>query len=411
MTKRNIYICLIAAALSAYSSTSLAQGTQKSINSRLDELESKISQISQASSKSTLTTALENARLSGRLHIDGKWYNNKESDAKKDGIDIRRARLAIDGNIGKDFYYKFDNSFTNNKSELFDAYIAYIAIPETEFRVGHYRPPFSLEQLVGSNTMVFIERSVVSTSSPGRHVGFQASTYNAKWHATAGIFGETTGNESRTDDSQTSASARVVYAPVNNLSSLIHLGLAGFYASKNRNTAVTGANTTANAIDKEYFLEAEMIVRQGSTEFQAEYTYNHVNYDKNARGAGLVSTTGLRGDFNGYYAQISTLLTGEHRDYKTKTGIVSGFKVNSPVDKNGIGAWEIAARYASDNRNDNYRSNLINGGNTKELTLGVNWYLNDNVRMMFNYQNVDRNTRTAINQRYDGFSVRTQLIF
>lgn len=414
MTK--VYFITIISALTlfctsnSFAKTSSQQDNQQNIDARLKQLEEKFAILSK---KTPATSALENIKISGRLHVDGKWFNEKtNNDSKKDGIDIRRARLAIEGDINNEFHYKFDNDFANNASNLADAYIAYTAIDNAQIRVGSYRPPFSLEQLVSSNSMVFIERSVASTHSPVRHVGFEASAHNQKWHFAAGLFGESTGNQNRTDDSEFSASARTTFAPINNESSLLHVGIAGFHASKNRNTAQTGANITANPIDKQYFIEAELLARQGSTELQAEYTYNNITYDKNDAGTGAVATTGLKASFNSYYIQIATILTGEHRSYSTKNGTVSGFKVKSPFDKNsGTGAWEIAARYSNDNRNDIYNSTAISLGNTKEITLGVNWYMNNNVRIMLNYQNVETRTQTALSQRYNGVTIRTQLIF
>ena len=50
-------------------------------------------------------------------------------------------------------------------------------------------------------------------------------------------------------------------------------------------------------------------------------------------------------------------------------------------DKRGWGAWEVAARYGAVDLNDG----PVRGGEHTSLTLGVNWFLNQNVRLTANY--------------------------
>lgn len=46
----------------------------------------------------------------------------------------------------------------------------------------------------------------------------------------------------------------------------------------------------------------------------------------------------------------------------------------------GHGTWEIAARYSYLNLNDG----PIDGGRINDVTLGLNWYLNQYTKMQFN---------------------------
>jgi phosphate-selective porin OprO/OprP len=88
--------------------------------------------------------------------------------------------------------------------------------------------------------------------------------------------------------------------------------------------------------------------------------------------------------FWGGYLQVSYFLTGEHRIYDTANGIFLRIKPKQNFHplRGGWGAWEVAARLSYldlNNRGD------IKGGQETNLTLGLNWYLNPNIRFMFNY--------------------------
>jgi phosphate-selective porin OprO/OprP len=81
---------------------------------------------------------------------------------------------------------------------------------------------------------------------------------------------------------------------------------------------------------------------------------------------------------------VSYFLTGEHRSYSKNKGAFDRVKPkqNFGLDKEkGWGAWEIAGRYSYLDLSDGG----ISGGELDDFTLGVNWYLYPNVRIMGNY--------------------------
>jgi phosphate-selective porin OprO/OprP len=61
------------------------------------------------------------------------------------------------------------------------------------------------------------------------------------------------------------------------------------------------------------------------------------------------------------------------------------------------GAWEIALRLSHLDLNDG----AISGGKEDNTTVGVNWYLNADTRLMVNYVSADLEERTG----YDDGSV------
>jgi phosphate-selective porin OprO/OprP len=100
---------------------------------------------------------------------------------------------------------------------------------------------------------------------------------------------------------------------------------------------------------------------------------------------------------HGCYAYVSYFVTGEARAYDRKEGAFDRIRVLSPFLwlkghpnlGRGPGAWELVARFAYLDFNDpnmpKTSDGLKQGDSLAETTLGVNWYLNENARLMFNY--------------------------
>ena len=92
-----------------------------------------------------------------------------------------------------------------------------------------------------------------------------------------------------------------------------------------------------------------------------------------------------------------------------------GITPTGPIT-NGWGAWEVALRYSTidldDHVFDPVATNRVRGGSQDIWTLGLNWYLNNAVKVQLNYQNVDVDRLNAsgdsIGQDLDQVSMRLQ---
>ncbi len=117
--------------------------------------------------------------------------------------------------------------------------------------------------------------------------------------------------------------------------------------------------------------------------------------------------------FWGHCMYLSYFFTGEHRAHDRSKGMFSRIypKQDFSRSKRTWGAWEMALRHSFIDLNDGG----IKGGKERNVTLGLNWYLNSNMRMMFNYIRAkieDRSNRRVID---DGtaniFQTRFQISF
>jgi phosphate-selective porin OprO/OprP len=101
--------------------------------------------------------------------------------------------------------------------------------------------------------------------------------------------------------------------------------------------------------------------------------------------------------FHGCHADCGYFVTGEHRQYQSASGTLGPIKVNRPWIRchanqdrpAGWGAWELTARFAyldfRDSDAPTGPAGQLVGIQLPESTFGVNWYLADHVRLMFNY--------------------------
>jgi phosphate-selective porin OprO/OprP len=99
-------------------------------------------------------------------------------------------------------------------------------------------------------------------------------------------------------------------------------------------------------------------------------------------------------EFDGFYIYGSYFLTGESRKYSTSNGAFDRVtpKANFHPTEGGWGAWEIGLRYSTIDLSDG----AINGGEADNITVGLNWYLNPNVRWMANYVYSDVENREDV---------------
>ena len=110
--------------------------------------------------------------------------------------------------------------------------------------------------------------------------------------------------------------------------------------------------------------------------------------------------------FSGWYVEGSWILTGETKTYQTfgtnnEMATFNNPRVITPFDWNSgsWGAWEIATRYSGLDLNWHEGQvgqtaaqapvGGVRGGEERILSFGLNWYMNNNVLMRFNYLIVD----------------------
>src|SRR5215468_8171085 len=88
------------------------------------------------------------------------------------GVEFRRARLGFSGTVFKNIDYKFEYDFaeqTGGQPSFKDVYMGMNEIPFVQYiRIGHFKEPYSLEELTPDTYTTFMERALPNAfAQPG----------------------------------------------------------------------------------------------------------------------------------------------------------------------------------------------------------------------------------------------------
>ncbi len=356
-----------------------------------------------------------NVQLRGRLHYDLVFWGHEASDIRDnigplgDRTLFRRARLGTRGTLWGTMDYMAEWDFAGGDAAVRDAYLQLNNMgPLGSLRAGHFKEPFSLEELTSSNNITFMERSLPVQFAPSRNFGFllQNSVLDGRMTWAAGLYDQ--GDNNRRGD--WAATARLTGTPYygDDGNQLVHLGVAASHRGSGDDDIRYRARPE---IRTERFINTGWLEQSGSSTLAGLEAAAKVG-PASVQGEYIMACPRLEGQsnptFDGYYVTGSYVLTGESRGYSG--GSFGGVRPRRNAFENGgIGAWEVALRYS----NIDLNSKDVRGGELDNITAGVNWYLNPNSRFMFNYVNTKakRNDFNSSSARADAYMMRFQISF
>jgi phosphate-selective porin OprO/OprP len=381
--------------------------------------------------------------LRGRTQIDFSSYdvpNNVNSDPSlvnpiRNGVDFRRARLGVEFTMYDQFEWILEYDFVNSVLAMpsaagpaavvavpapTDLFVTWMKLPVVgNFRVGNQKEPIGMEHLTSSRFLGFIERSFNQDAfyggfnngfTPG--LMFFNTAFDERTTWAAGVFKPTT-NVFAFDqsDGDWSVTGRVSALPwyVDEGNGLLHVGAAarqagvdnGVWRYRTRGPERSGLSQNwwlfadtgkITAVNQQWY-NFEAAMQLGSCTVVAEYLVDFL-HDAARGNAKTVGTT----LYQGGYVEVLYFLTGEKRDYNRKSGVFDRvipaenvFLVDTEEGaKYGTGAWQIGTRFNYLDLNDKG----INGGRLKDVTIGLNWFLNPNMKVQWNYSITDRQSIT-----------------
>jgi phosphate-selective porin OprO and OprP len=330
------------------------------------------------------------AKIGGRIHLDGNLIDKDEagrSNGRNSDMFFRRARLTLSGKA-YGWEYKFEQDFANGAPTERDLYIS-TKLGSGKLLLGQFKHFNGMEEMTSSNEITFMERPYVQANFFGDQQFGIGAGYKGEFGA-SGTYAFALQNRKVDGDGNNAnenlySSARVTYAPINSEGSVVHLGLS--YGNENFNTAAPATGTppvspgdvggemrvqyagrnvgTARLVNnytEATYMGVELATVQGPFYLQAEYATGKADF---------IGATPSQ-DTVAYYVQASYNLTGESKPYKE--GV---FKSVKPSGANG--AVELKLRHEFAENKD------VANREVSATTAGLNWYVNPNVRFMFEY--------------------------
>jgi phosphate-selective porin OprO/OprP len=419
--------------------------------------------------------------LTSRVHFDGGGYDYHPNSAATapqrldDGVNVRRARIGILGKFLGDWNYALIYDFGGSSdgfastasaggvpvgflpggalSGIENAYLSYTGIKPfggtLAIEGGVMDLPYTLDEAMSSNDIPFMERASAGVVARSLAADDFRSAFGARWFndrlwAGAYVTGPTTGaihsassvNPNGTTE-QLGVVARVAGQVLSGKDYSLHLGIDAESLIHPPHNLVTKTQTLTLSDRPELRIDPTTLISTGaianvsgaqsySVEAAATYgplflqgEYFWINVDRNAA-TGLPPFGAPSLKFEGGYAEATFILTGETRKYNPSAAAYLGVVPEHPfsLEGGGWGAWEIAGRVSTINLNDQLATVTgIAGGHQTVYTAGLNWYVNRNVRFLFDYlhgnvaKQISPTNLGDAGAKFDAFAMRTQIAF
>lgn len=333
--------------------------------------------------------------IGGRLYVIYRAISERiDAGSSPNTFGVDTARVTVAGTFDKMITYKFEmegtnkggaTSFTNK-----EATIGWKGGATWDVKAGLMKEPFSQEETCSSRWIEFAERSIMNRVVPGFGQGvlFTGWFMEKALQIEAGFFNENGVNADANDEKGLAVRAR--YSPSIGEGQLLRIGLAVTMDELDNaaNADITNGDlggltvidfaggVTLDGPRRRTGLEVTWIMN--SLQVRAEYLMVDLDAVSGAADESF--------QINGWYFQVSYLLTGEAKPIENRVKPAKPFN----LDKGDWGAFEVAIRIANLDAGDADGTFIISSTTNQkvqELTLGVNWWWTQNTRLVVDFFN------------------------
>ncbi len=340
-------------------------------------------------------------RLRALLQADSRWYGDSVVGPARDTFLLRRVRPTFEGKFAKIYGFRITPDFAGSATSVVDAYVDGNFTDPFKIRVGRFKPPFGLERLQSGANLAFNERAFPTNLAPNRDNGVQifGDVFGGTTEYQIGAFNGAIDNTVGITDNNGAKDfvARVFAHPFRNsdADALKGLGIGVAYGNGTQfGTSAAGSSGLPT------------FVTPGQQTFASYATGVFANGDRERISPQFYYYTGPFGVLGEYVVSTQDVALGaatqevENDAWQVLLSWVAfggdaSFRGVTP--KNSFdwaagtwGALELVARYSELNIDDDaFTAGLLSPAssakNAQDVGVGVNWYLNRNVKLQVNY--------------------------
>ena len=363
--------------------------------------------------------------IGGRLMLDYDSMDSGHQTENKSFSDMewRRTRINIKGSVNKHWSYKATYDFNSEKdtANLDEGYVKYDTKKGFTITAGKTKADMMLEQRTSSKWISTVERGLLNAMNekvnylvgkPGDGAGVKLGFYakESRISGAISVFDAYKNDSDDDNDMILHSTARLNYSPKMGKNEYAHFGVSYGMADYKGETSKAELQLGIHQGDKTLLADAaagditnlgiEAAYINGPFSLQAEYFDNETELEDGTKGF----------EWDGYYGQLSYVLTGETRGYKWK-----GAKFDKIKPKGKNGAIELVLRYEDISIDDADEGTVAaNEVDIDRTVLGVNWYVTNTVKFMANYSSVSMDNEVnpgATSEDLDSFQLRAQYAF
>ena len=365
-------------------------------------------------------------KVRGLVQGDYRYYRGASSSAQLDSFLLRRVEPTLEGSWGKLVGFRINAQLAGDSATINDAYVDLKFDPRASVRVGKFKPPVGLERLQSSNATSSIELGLPSELAPGRDIGaqLQGEFNDVGLGYQVGLFnGAADGRDGLTSnpDGDFEVAARVFIEPWRNSANTLSglgFGLAGSRGDKHGSgnnflpryrtpgqVQFFNYRSTVLAAGEHTRLSPQAYYYGGRLGVLAEY----IRSKQDVRTA--TAAASLQND--AWQVVAGWVLTGEDASYRGVLKPSNAFT----LDGSGWGAFELVGRYGRLSIDDAafplFADPAAVADSARSWGLGLNWYLNANVKLVANYARTSFGAFATATPRKDEeiFFTRAQLSF
>ncbi len=330
--------------------------------------------------------------VGGNMQYD--WLRTEENERLAQLSDVRRTRISLGFKAPAGFDAKVE--FDVHANIWTDAWVRWRGDGHG-MKIGQYKQPMFLDELTSDRYTLFMEQGLPGSFALARRLGAEYTYATPHWRfSLSGYDGNLRGLQQGAG-----MVGRVVWTPWADAGNLLHLALSAGSESPDGDVARFSSRVEQSGIgrtrlDTGTLAGVDKIRRTGLEAlwirgpFTAQGEYLRADLSRDAAGDAALG---------GWYAQLGWFVSGDHTSYK------DGALEIPDLGEDGR-AVEIAARISELDLDDG----SVRGGDTRNYTLGANWYLGKHVRLAANYVHVD-GERRGVDVQPDVLEARVMLTF